>query len=136
MHNYTFRVIPNPTENKQDNMKPKTFCPPQKPMPSPQPPCPPIQAPQAPFYMVPPMCPQFPQAPPFPPCPPVTPISPTPGPCGMLAHAYVPWQCYNVVYSPCEALDKGTLFPELYMPQGVYGPCEGPEPCGGVFYGC
>lgn len=35
----------------------------------------------------------------------------------ILAHAYVPWQCYTKAFSPCEALMKGTLFPELY---GVY----------------
>ncbi|BBB90701.1 MAG TPA: spore coat associated protein CotJA [Methylomusa anaerophila] len=36
---------------------------------------------------------------------------------GILAHAYVPWQCYETAFSPCEALMKGTLFPELW---GVY----------------
>lgn len=35
----------------------------------------------------------------------------------ILAHAYVPWQCYNKAFNPCEALMKGTLFPELW---GVY----------------
>jgi hypothetical protein len=35
----------------------------------------------------------------------------------MLAHAYVPWQCYDEAFSPQEALKKGTLFPSLY---GVY----------------
>lgn len=34
-----------------------------------------------------------------------------------LAHSYVPWQFYRQAFSPQEALDKGTLFPELY---GVY----------------
>lgn len=34
-----------------------------------------------------------------------------------LAHAYVPWQCYHKAFNPCEALVKGTLFPELF---GVY----------------
>lgn len=34
-----------------------------------------------------------------------------------LAHAYVPWQHYKQAFSPREALQKGTLFPELY---GVY----------------
>lgn len=43
-----------------------------------------------------------------------------------LARAYVPFQIMNQVYSPKEALDKGTLFPELYRPyhmegKGVYG---------------
>ncbi|MDF2634141.1 MAG: Spore coat protein CotJA [Pelosinus sp.] len=32
----------------------------------------------------------------------------------MLAHAYVPWQCYDEAFSPQEALRKGTLFPSLY----------------------
>lgn len=35
----------------------------------------------------------------------------------VLAHAYVPWQCYTEAFSPPEALMKGTLFPELW---GVY----------------
>lgn len=33
-----------------------------------------------------------------------------------LAHAYVPYQRYSESYSPAEALRKGTLFPELWMP--------------------
>ncbi len=33
-----------------------------------------------------------------------------------LAHAYVPFQVMEKVFSPEEALRKGTLFPELYMP--------------------
>jgi hypothetical protein len=33
-----------------------------------------------------------------------------------LAQAYIPWQCYGATYSPKEALEKGTLFPELYRP--------------------
>ena len=58
-----------------------------------------------------------------------------------LAHAYVPWQHINTVFCPAEALCNGTLFPELNMPQGQYGPCEGPRPCkiyfgGGAPYGC
>lgn len=35
----------------------------------------------------------------------------------LLAHAYVPWQCYDKAFSPREALMRGTLFPELW---GVY----------------
>lgn len=35
----------------------------------------------------------------------------------MLAHAYVPWQCYDEAFCPQDALRKGTLFPSLY---GVY----------------
>lgn len=33
-----------------------------------------------------------------------------------LARAYVPFQVMDQVYSPREALKKGTLFPELYRP--------------------
>ena len=33
-----------------------------------------------------------------------------------LAHAYVPFQHYSRSYSPREALQRGTLYPELYMP--------------------
>ena len=36
-----------------------------------------------------------------------------------LARAYVPFQIMNQVYSPSEALEKGTLFPELYRPYKV-----------------
>ena len=128
------------------------MCPPQCP-PMSQPICPPVFSPIA-SPMVPPVYPpiappgfdpQFPpQCPPqFPPCPEPMPFyqqppySPVFAPLSMrLAHAYVPWQYYNVVYGTSEALDKGTLFPELFQPQGVYGHCEGPQPCGGVYYDC
>lgn len=33
-----------------------------------------------------------------------------------LARAYVIWQTYGTVFSPAEALEKGTLFPEIYSP--------------------
>lgn len=33
-----------------------------------------------------------------------------------LAHAYVPYQIMGQIFSLEEALRKGTLFPELYMP--------------------
>ncbi len=33
-----------------------------------------------------------------------------------LAHAYVPFQTMDKVFSPGEALKKGTLFPELHVP--------------------
>ncbi len=33
-----------------------------------------------------------------------------------LAHAYVPWQQMEQVFSPAEALAHGTIFPELVMP--------------------
>lgn len=35
-----------------------------------------------------------------------------------LATAYVPWQCYGRLFSPREALMRGTLFPDLYQPYG------------------
>lgn len=56
------------------------------------------------------------------PAAPYTPAPETqPGYCpGMpsmeLARAYVPWQVYGRTYTPAEALEKGTLFPELYRP--------------------
>ena len=117
-------------------------CPPMMPVPMPPPmPCPPIFTPD------PAPCPGAPC--PGAPCPgapcPGAPCPMTPGylqpqypgyaappftcPYFRLAHAYVPWQYYNAIYSPAEALEKGTLFPELCMPQGQYGPCEGPCPC-------
>ena len=48
-----------------------------------------------------------------------------------LARAYVPFQIMNQVYSPSEALEKGTLFPELYMPYKV----NEMDICGGGFNG-
>ncbi len=33
-----------------------------------------------------------------------------------LATAYIPFQNYGQIYSPQEALTKGTLFPQLYRP--------------------
>jgi len=33
-----------------------------------------------------------------------------------LARAYVPWQQMGQVFSPAEALARGTLFPELVSP--------------------
>lgn len=33
-----------------------------------------------------------------------------------LAQAFVVWQKYGQTYSPAEALQKGTIFPELYRP--------------------
>ncbi len=33
-----------------------------------------------------------------------------------LARAYVPFQQFSTNYSPQEALNKGTYFPELYKP--------------------
>ncbi|MFX4263552.1 spore coat associated protein CotJA [Pelotomaculum propionicicum] len=37
-------------------------------------------------------------------------------PPARLAQAYVIWQKYGPTFSPAEALEKGTLFPELYSP--------------------
>ncbi len=46
----------------------------------------------------------------------VTPVTGVefPIPDGMMAHAYVPWQCYEKAFSPRDALMRGTLFPELW----------------------
>ncbi len=33
-----------------------------------------------------------------------------------LAQAYIPFQQLNYIYQPEVALEKGTVFPELYMP--------------------
>ncbi|OQA06639.1 MAG: Spore coat associated protein JA (CotJA) [Firmicutes bacterium ADurb.Bin373] len=33
-----------------------------------------------------------------------------------LAQAFVIWQKYGPTFSPAEALEKGTLFPDLYSP--------------------
>ncbi|MFZ5644416.1 MAG: spore coat associated protein CotJA [Bacillota bacterium] len=46
--------------------------------------------------------------------PPVAPLPPYTG--MILARAYVPIQRYGPLYSPREALERGTLFPELYRP--------------------
>lgn len=42
-------------------------------------------------------------------------------PCcpGSLARACVPFQKWNEIYSPSEALKKGTLYPDLYKPYKV-----------------
>lgn len=39
-----------------------------------------------------------------------------------LAMAYVPWQQYGNVFEPDKALQKGTLFPDLWKP---YLGCKG-----------
>ncbi len=42
--------------------------------------------------------------------------------CGLeLGYSYVPVQELKNVYSNEEALEKGTLYPELYLPLGEYG---------------
>lgn len=37
-------------------------------------------------------------------------------PLQCLGYAYIPWQTYQRQFQPNEALQKGTLFPELYSP--------------------
>jgi len=37
-------------------------------------------------------------------------------PQARLAQAYVIWQRYGPIFSPAEALEKGTVFPDLYSP--------------------
>ena len=43
--------------------------------------------------------------------------------CPMLARAYVPYQVYQQSFNLCEAMEKGTLFPELYQPYVEQGKC-------------
>ena len=38
-----------------------------------------------------------------------------------LGYAYVPIQRWRMLYPVSEALDKATLFEELYLPMEVYG---------------
>lgn len=33
-----------------------------------------------------------------------------------LAMSYVPWQQWEDLYEECEALERGTAFPSLYLP--------------------
>ncbi|MGI6154170.1 MAG: spore coat associated protein CotJA [Christensenellaceae bacterium] len=43
-----------------------------------------------------------------------------------LAQAYIPYQYYTERFAPMTALDKGTIFPELYKPYekgGKYRSC-------------
>ena len=40
---------------------------------------------------------------------------------GRVGYAYVPVQTFNDIYLPEEGLSKGTIFPELYKPFGMYG---------------
>ncbi|MBC8591532.1 spore coat associated protein CotJA [Wansuia hejianensis] len=47
-----------------------------------------------------------------------------------LARAYIKFQIMNQVFSPGEALKKGTLFPELYRPYIK----QGDEKLGGEYY--
>lgn len=39
-----------------------------------------------------------------------------------VGYAFVPEQELKQVFQPEEALCKGTIFPELYLPMEVYGP--------------
>ena len=39
-----------------------------------------------------------------------------------VGYAFVPEQEMKQVFQPEEALLKGTIFPELYLPMEVYGP--------------
>jgi hypothetical protein len=43
-------------------------------------------------------------------CPPFMPLNPR------LAYAYIAYQCIDKTFIPDEALEKGTAFPELFMP--------------------
>lgn len=45
-----------------------------------------------------------------------------------LAAAYVPYQFMCTIFSPIEALQKGTVFPELYSP--YEGKDKKHKPCG------
>lgn len=41
--------------------------------------------------------------------------------CGKVAYAYVPVQVLGETYTPQDGLKRGTIFPELDLPMGVYG---------------
>lgn len=45
-----------------------------------------------------------------------------------VGYAFVPTHMLEKVYSPAEALNNGTLFPELNLPKGVYE--KGVKNCG------
>ena len=40
---------------------------------------------------------------------------------GSVGYAFVPVQTFNDIYSPSEGLHRGTIFPELDKPFGMYG---------------
>ena len=42
-----------------------------------------------------------------------------------VGYAFVPIQKFDKIYTPEEALERGTLFPELDLPISVYGPKVG-----------
>lgn len=82
--------------------------------------CPP-KMPTAPGMMTPPpdFCPPPDMMPPISPERDMMPPKPSvpESMCFQLAHAYVPWQHYTPpFFSPVEALEKGTMFPDLYQP--------------------
>lgn len=41
--------------------------------------------------------------------------------CGCVGYAYVPIQYLNEIYSACEGLQNGTIFPELNLSIDEYG---------------
>jgi len=49
-----------------------------------------------------------------------------------LAQAYIPFQTFNAenLFSPEEALLKGTIFPELYRPYEPWRACKGEKMAG------
>ena len=58
----------------------------------------------------------------------VKPPNATPTDCNMMpgcmsriGYAYVPFQTFNDIYPPAEGLSRGTIFPELDKPFGMYG---------------
>lgn len=60
-------------------------------------------------------------------CRPRKPVSPV-FPEGVeLARAYIPFQEYTKSWPPEEALNKGTMFPELYRPYSPYRHCPDKE---------
>ncbi len=52
--------------------------------------------------------------------------------CGFVGYAYVPYQQLDAVYSPEEALEAGTFFPELNLTMAEYGKIG--KQTGGVLY--
>lgn len=54
------------------------------------------------------------------------------GGCGFVGYAYVPYQQLDTVYSPEDALEAGTLFPELNLTIDEYGKIG--KQIGGVLY--
>ena len=46
--------------------------------------------------------------------------------CGCVGYAYVPVQTLEDIYEPCDALMRGTIFPELDLTMCEYGKvCKG-----------